>query len=66
MTGGSFTDDHQPYKSILAGPGFSINGVFEAPIEQPLGSLPDLSLSCDIWARSQARDLVLARLANPG
>lgn len=45
MTSGSFMDDHQQYKSIHAGPGSSIDGFLEAPFEQPIGSLSNLSLS---------------------
>lgn len=45
MTGGSFIDDHQQYKSVLAGPGQSIDGVLEAPFDPPIGPLSNLSLS---------------------
>lgn len=45
MTGGSFIDDHQQYKSGFAGPGSSIDGVLEAPFEPPIRPLSDLSLS---------------------
>jgi phosphoserine phosphatase len=45
LTGGSFIDDHQQYKSVHAGPGSSIDGVLEAPFEQPMASLSNLSLS---------------------
>lgn len=45
MTGGSFLDDHQQYKSVHTGPGSSIDGVLEGPFEQPVGALSELSLS---------------------
>jgi phosphoserine phosphatase len=44
LTGGSYIDDHQQYKSISAGISSSIDGVLEAPSEQPTGALSDLPL----------------------
>jgi phosphoserine phosphatase len=45
LTGGSFIDDHQQYKSAHAGATSSIDGILEAPLEQPVAPLADLSLS---------------------
>ncbi len=45
MSSGSFIDDHQQYKSLHTGPSSSIDGVLEAPFEQPAASLSNLSIA---------------------
>jgi phosphoserine phosphatase len=45
LTGGSFLDDHQQYKSVHGGPVSSIDGIIDGPMEPPNGPLSNLSLS---------------------
>lgn len=54
MSSGSFIDDHQQYKSISAGPGSSIDGVLEGPVEVPVASLAHLSNLCLSPHKSQS------------